>query len=96
LLVSTFDFAVLLLVAGAVFLLARDFFSMAIMFLRFYLTALRISLVQVRSQTRSVPTTIVKLLRTNARVKIIRQDAHEPVMHEPAQGLIFNPYGLNN
>jgi hypothetical protein len=28
--VSTFDFAVLLLVAGAVFLLARDFFSMAI------------------------------------------------------------------
>jgi hypothetical protein len=30
LVVSTFDFAVLLLVAGAVFLLARDFFSMAI------------------------------------------------------------------
>jgi hypothetical protein len=30
LLVSTFDFAVLLLVAGAVFLLARDFFSIAI------------------------------------------------------------------
>jgi hypothetical protein len=29
LLVSTFDFAVLLLVAGAVFLLASDFFSMA-------------------------------------------------------------------
>jgi hypothetical protein len=30
-LVSTFDFAELLLVAGAVFLLARDFFSMAIL-----------------------------------------------------------------
>ena len=70
-LVKPFDFAELLLVAGAVFLLARDFFSMAIMFLQFYLTALRISLVQVESQTRCLPTTIVKLLKTNARVKTI-------------------------
>jgi hypothetical protein len=71
LVVSTFDFAVLLLVAGAVFLLARDFFSMAIVVSPVYLTALRIPLVQVESQTRSVHATIVKLFKTNEHVKII-------------------------
>src|SRR6266702_5533585 len=40
-------------------------------FLQFYLNALRIPLVQVESQTRSAHATIVKLLKTNDRAKMI-------------------------
>jgi hypothetical protein len=42
-------------------------------FLQFYLTALRIPLEQVESQTRSLTPTIVKLLKTNDHVKIFWQ-----------------------
>jgi hypothetical protein len=53
LLVSTFDLADLLLVVGAVFLPARDFFSIAIFdFSSIDLTALRNTLVQADGQTK--------------------------------------------
>jgi hypothetical protein len=55
LLVSTF-LVDLLLVAGAVFLLTRDFFSIAMGVLQvFNLTALRITLVQTACQTLRAP-----------------------------------------
>jgi hypothetical protein len=85
LLVSTFDFAVLLLVAGPVFLLARDFFSMAIVsFSSFYLTALRIPLVQAENQTQLVPGETLKLLKTKEQVRIIWQPCQiQPRMERP-------------
>jgi hypothetical protein len=59
--VSTFDFVELLLVGEAVFLLTRDFFSIAICaFSRIDLTALRNTLVQTDGQTRFHTKDIVK------------------------------------
>jgi hypothetical protein len=66
LLVSTFDFADLLVVEVAVFLPTRDFFSIAIVLSPgFHLTALRSTLGQPDGQTACDLSPILKSLKTN-------------------------------
>jgi hypothetical protein len=65
LLVSSFDFAELLLVAGAAFLPTRDFFSIAICgFSRFLFNCFTQYLVQAERQTSRDPAEIFKPLKT--------------------------------
>jgi hypothetical protein len=96
LLVSTFDFAVLLLVAGAVFLLARDFFSIAILVSPVLLNCFTHSL----SASREPNSIRSRNNLQGVKNKRSREDYLAPVPEPGArgalQGLNFNPYGLNN
>jgi hypothetical protein len=74
LLVSTFDFVDLLLVGVAVFLLTRDFFSIAILASPgFDLSALRFALEQAEGQTPRAHAAIFKSLKTTESKTIVCQ-----------------------
>jgi hypothetical protein len=94
LLVSTFP---LLLVAGEVFLPARDFFSIAIVLSPvFYLTALRTTLVQAHGQTFCYSEANLKLLKTKGNRRSVAPPRLVDLRSSPPHGLNFNPRGLNN
>jgi hypothetical protein len=91
LLVSTFDFVDLLLVVGAVFLPARDFFSIAIFgFSSIDLTALRTTLVQADDQTKLRTRQSSKPPKTTVR----QGDRVRAAFPVARKGLIINPCGL--
>jgi hypothetical protein len=64
-------------------------------FLRFYLTALRSTLVQADGQSFRHRSGIFKLLQTKEGVRIIHLAEEVQLCRPAGDGLNFNPYGLN-